>query len=139
MPFIDLESYTSIKELMDKVGNQKTQVDLDPYALFQRLALNMSLTLSYGFRIDGTVEDGLLQEIISVERGISTLRSTSNNWQNFVPLLRMFSRRNNQASDLRLRRDKYLEFLLHELKHRIAMGTDKPCITGSIIKDPGIS
>lgn len=136
MPFVDLESYASIKELVDQIDVRKSQVDLDPYPLFQRLALNLSLTLSYGFRIAGSADDGLLREIIAVERGISTIRSTSNNWQDFVPLLRIFSRRNNHASDLRQRRDNYLEFLLQKLKDRMATGTDKPCITGKIIKDP---
>lgn len=137
MPFVDLESYVSIKELMDKIGNQDSQVDLDPFPLFQRLALNLSLTLGYGFRINGTAEDEFLREIITVERGISTLRSTSNNWEDFVPLLRIFPTNSNSiAADLRARRDKYLEFLLQRLKDRIAKGIDKPCITGNILKDP---
>jgi phenylacetate 2-hydroxylase len=137
MPFVDLESYVSIKELVQQLGdNSDTQVDLDPYPLFQRLALNLSLTLGYGFRIDGSVDNDLLREIITVERGISTLRNTSNNWQDFVPLLRIFSRRTNQASDLRHRRDVYLEHLLQKLKDRIAMGTHIPCITGNILQDP---
>ncbi|KAK5258399.1 hypothetical protein LTR20_005074 [Exophiala xenobiotica] len=137
MPFVDLESYVSIQELVQQLGdNSDTQVDLDPYPLFQRLALNLSLTLGYGFRIDGSVDNDLLREIITVERGISTLRSTSNNWQDFVPLLRIFSRRTNQASDLRNRRDVYLEHLLQKLKDKIAMGTHIPCITGNILQDP---
>lgn len=137
MPFVDLESYVSIKELAGRIGEKESQVDLDPYPLFQRLALNLSLTLGYGFRIDGTSEDDFLREIITVERGISTLRSTSNNWEDFVPLLRLFpTRSNSTAADLRSRRDKYLEFLLQRLKDRIAKGIDKPCITGNIMKDP---
>ncbi|KAH8886244.1 putative cytochrome P450 phenylacetate 2-hydroxylase [Thozetella sp. PMI_491] len=136
MPFVDLESYASIKELAQQLGQRDAAVDLDPYPLFQRLALNLSLTLGYGFRIGGAVDNELLREIISVERGISTLRSTSNNWQDFVPLLRPFSRRTNEASDLRHRRDTYLEYLLQKLKEKIAMGTDVPCITGNILQDP---
>lgn len=136
MPFIDLESLVSIRELVDRVRNKKGQVDLNPYALFQRLALNLSLTLGYGFRIDGDSEDQLLTEIVNVERGISTLRSVSNNWQDFVPMLRIFPKGNDHAADLRERRDRYLEFLLKRLKDRIAQGIDKPCITGNILKDP---
>lgn len=136
MPFVDLESYTSIKELADRASADGGQVDLDPLPLFQRLSLNLSLTLGYGFRIDGRAEDHLLREIIKVERGISTLRSTSNNWQDFVPLLRIFPKRNGEAANLRVRRDKYLEFMFRRLKDRIAMGTDRPCITGNILKDP---
>ena len=136
MPFVDLESYTSIKELVQQLGASKDQADLNPYAMFQRLALNLSLTLGYGFRIDGSAEDELLREIVEVERGISTLRSTSNNWQDFVPLLRIFSGRSKEASKLRERRDAYLEYLLKRLKDEIAIGKDMPCITGNILKDP---
>ncbi|CAM1508804.1 Fc.00g056520.m01.CDS01 [Cosmosporella sp. VM-42] len=137
MPFVDLEPYTSIKELVEQIGEQKGQVDLDPYPLFQRLALNLSSTLGYGFRIDGLAEDHLLRKIIRVQRAISTLRSTSNNWQDFVPILRVFPKRNGEAAQLRERRDKYLEFLFQRLKQRIASGNDRPCITGNILKDPG--
>ena len=135
MPFVDLESYVSIKELAQQLGNSNEQVDLDPYPLFQRLALNLSLTLGYGFRIDGSVDNALLREINTVERGISTLRSTSNNWQDFVPLLRIFPRRTNQASDLRGRRDAHLEHLLQKLKDRRTGETHVSCITGNILQD----
>lgn len=135
MPFVDLESYTSIAEIVQQLGDGKSQQDIDPYPLFQRLALNLSLTLGYGFRINGSVDNHLLHEIIEVERGISTLRSTSNNWQDFVPLLRFLSRRTNEASDLRRRRDAYLDYLLQKLKDRIAKGTNTPCITGNILTD----
>ena len=57
MPFIDLESYVGIKELVQQLGNSDAQVDLDPYPLFQRLVLNLSLTIEYGFRIDGSVNN----------------------------------------------------------------------------------
>ena len=136
MPFVDLESYVSIKELVQQLNGSGSQVDLDPYPLFQRLALNLSLTLGYGFRIDGSADDKLLREIITVERRISTLRSTSNNWQDFIPLLRIFSRRTNEASDLRDRRDAYLEYLLQKLKDRISNGCYVSCITGNILQDP---
>lgn len=43
---------------------------------------------------------------------------------------------NTEAEEFRVRRDKYLTYLLDILKDRIAKGTDKPCITGNIIKDP---
>jgi len=75
MPIIDLESNVSIKELLDDSGNGKK--DIDPIAYFQRFALNTSLTLNYGSRIDGKVDDELLKEICDVERAISNFRSTA--------------------------------------------------------------
>ncbi|KAM0329422.1 hypothetical protein ACHAQA_004729 [Verticillium albo-atrum] len=134
MPILDLESVMSIKELLEDCEGGRVDVDPSPY--FARFALNTSLTLNYGYRIDGDVQSELLQEITHVEREISHFRSTSNNWQDYVPLLRIWGKQNTSAEEFRLRRDKYLSDLLAGLKDRIANGTDKPCITGNILKDP---
>lgn len=134
MPILDLESMTSIRELLDDCKNGTQDVEPTPY--FARFALNTSLTLNYGFRIDGNINSDLLKEITTVEREISTFRSTSNNWQDYVPLLRIWGAQNPKAKEFRFRRDKYLSDMLADLKDRIAKGTDKPCITGNILKDP---
>ena len=134
MPLIDLESNVSIKELLE--DGKGGQIDLDPRAYWQRYALNTSLTLNYGYRIDGDKDDKLLHEITDVERGVSNFRSTSNNWQDYVPLLRIFPSQSTEARSFRDRRDVYLNYLLKGLKDRIEKGTDKPCITGNILKDP---
>lgn len=134
MPIIDLEATTSIQEMYR--DSQQGQKDINPIPYFQRYALNTSLTLNYGIRIDGNIDNTLLQEIVTVERGVSNFRSTSNNWQDYVPLLRLLPKKNSEAEQFRMRRDKYLTHLLNLLKEGIANGTDKPCITGNILKDP---
>ena len=50
--------------------------------------------------------------------------------------MRLWPSRNSEAGLYRGRRDKYLSYLLGVLKQEIANGTDKPCITGNILKDP---
>jgi phenylacetate 2-hydroxylase len=136
MPIIDLESNVSIKELLEDSKDGK--VDIDPIAYFQRFALNTSLTLNYGHRIDGKIDDELLKEICDVERAISNFRSTSNNWEDYVPLMRLLPKKPgaDDPVEWRGRRDKYMSFLLDRLKKQIREGTDKPCITGNILKDP---
>jgi phenylacetate 2-hydroxylase len=134
MPIIDLESNVSIKELLDDSGNGKK--DIDPIAYFQRFALNTSLTLNYGHRINGKIDDELLKEICDVERAVSNFRSTSNNWQDYIPLMRLLPKSSDDAKEWGGRRDKYMNFLLNKLKKQIEDGTDKPCITGNILKDP---
>lgn len=76
--------------------------------------------------------------MVHVERIVSNFRSTSNNWQDYIPILRLpfISRQNKGAVEYRARRDKYLTTFLDMLKQRIADGTDRPCITGNILKDP---
>jgi phenylacetate 2-hydroxylase len=134
MPILDLESTASIKELLKDCKGGSNDIDPSPY--FARYALNTSLSLNYGYRISGDVNSELLQEITLVERAISNFRSTSNNWQDYIPLLRIWGKQNNEAEEFRQRRDKYLTDLLDGLQERIANGTDKPCITGNILKDP---
>ncbi|KFZ11729.1 hypothetical protein V502_07431 [Pseudogymnoascus sp. VKM F-4520 (FW-2644)] len=134
MPILDLECNVSIKEILQ--DSKDGTVDVDPIAYFQRFALNTSLTLNYGSRIDGNIDDELLQEICHVERVVSNFRSTSNNWQDYIPLLRLWPSSSKGPKEYRERRDKYLSFLLAKLKDEIARGVDKPCITGNILKDP---
>ena len=60
MPIIDLESCLAIKDLIK--DSQGGKVDLDPRKYFHRFALNTSLTLNYGIRIDGSIDQELLRE-----------------------------------------------------------------------------
>lgn len=134
MPIIDLESVVSIKEMYE--NSDHGTKDIDPIPYWQRFALNTSLTLNYGFRIQGNINDELLREIVHVEREVSNFRSTSNNWQDYIPLLRLLPQSSTSANEYRHRRDVYMDKLLDMLKKRIANGIDKPCITGNILKDP---
>ncbi|CAF2374113.1 unnamed protein product [Rotaria sp. Silwood2] len=133
MPIIDAESYSAINEILKECEDGQLDIDVIPH--LQRFALNTSLMLNYGTRFSSSF-DKLLKEIVEVEAAISRFRSTSDNWQDYVPLLRLFSAKSNQADSYRLRRDHYLEILLDGLKKDIANGTEKPCITGNILKDP---
>jgi phenylacetate 2-hydroxylase len=85
-----------------------------------------------------SIDNATLREIIAVEAGISRFRSTSNNWQDYLPFLRYipFSSKNTSAEEFRLRRDRYMDKLLDQLKNEIKQGTDISCITGNILKDP---
>ena len=134
MPIIDLESYLSIKDML--ADSKDGTVDIDPIPYFHRFALNTSLTLNYGIRIDDSIDNSLLKEIVHVEREVSNFRSTSNNWQDYIPLMRLLPGSSGKAGEYRKRRDVYLQHLLGMLKDRIAKGTDNPCITGTILKDP---
>ena len=109
---------------------------MDPNAYFTRYALSTSLTLNYGIKIEGNVEDEMLKEITHVEREVSNFRSTSNNWADYVPLLRLLPGGSSKPQEYRKRRGVYMHKLLNMLKQRIEDGTDKPCISGNVLKDP---
>lgn len=131
MPIVNLESYACIRDLY-----RDSRTELNPKIYLQRFALNTSLCLNYGFRCEGDVNNELLREIIEVENAISRFRSTSNNWADYIPLLQMLPSSSALPQEYRVRRDKYLARLISDLKARIAEGTDIPCITGNILKDP---
>ncbi|KAH8650823.1 phenylacetate 2-hydroxylase [Tricladium varicosporioides] len=134
---LDLESYCIIRDLARDSqlsdGRQK-EIEVRPY--IQRYALNTTLTLCYGIRMD-SVYDSMLREILEVGSAISLLRSASENYQDYIPLLRYWpnNEKNRRSKELRDRRDAYLNSLLNQVREMITKGTDKPCISAAILKD----
>jgi phenylacetate 2-hydroxylase len=130
----DLESYCILRDLFNDSKNGSLEISVRPY--IQRFALNTTLTLCYGIRMDNVYDD-MLREILHVGSAISLLRSASENYQDYVPLLRYFpnNEKNRRSKELRDRRDRYLNFLLDKVRDMIGRGTDKPCISAAILKD----
>lgn len=130
----DLESYCIVRDLSRNTNNGAAEVSFRPY--IQRYALNTTLTLCYGIRMD-EVYDDLLREILHVGSAISLLRSASENYQDYVPILRYLpnNEKNARSKELRERRDKYLNELLDKVRAKIKNGTEKPCISAAILKD----
>ncbi|ORY13539.1 cytochrome P450 [Clohesyomyces aquaticus] len=132
-PMFDLESYCILRDLhRDSIYGR--EVSVRPY--IQRYALNTTLTLCYGIRMD-EVYDELLREILEVGSAISLLRSASENYQDYVPILRYIpnNKKTARSKELRGRRDAYLDLLLNKVREMIKNGTDKPCISAAILKD----
>ncbi|ETI27259.1 hypothetical protein G647_09942 [Cladophialophora carrionii CBS 160.54] len=133
LPFIDLESASSLNELAQQA---KQGYDIDPNGYFQRFSLNISLTLNYGIRIQGGVHDQTLNEVVAVERELANIRGIAHGWQDYIPLLRLWPGYKKNAIRFRARRDEYILRFFDALKDRIAAGTDHPCIAGNVLKDP---
>lgn len=133
-PMLDLESYCIMRDLKHDSRDGELEIDVRPY--IQRFALNTTLTLCYGIRMDA-VYDELLREILEVGSAISLLRSASENLQDYVPFLRYLpnNEKNARSKDLRGRRDAYLNLLLDKVRDMIKRGVDKPCIAAAILKD----
>ncbi|KAH6886860.1 cytochrome P450, partial [Thelonectria olida] len=132
-PMFDLESYCIIRDLHKESRNGEAEINVRPF--IQRYALNTTLTLCYGIRMDA-VYDELLREILHVGSAISLLRSASENLQDYVPILRYLpNEKNRYSKELRERRDNYLNLLLQKVRDMIDKGTDRPCISAAILKD----
>jgi phenylacetate 2-hydroxylase len=133
-PMFDLESYCIVRDMQKDSHAGAIEISVRPY--IQRFALNTTLTLCYGIRMD-EVYDTLLREILHVGSAISLLRSASENYQDYIPALRYLpnNEKNARSKELRERRDAYLNLLLDKVREMIKNGTDKPCISAAILKD----
>ena len=133
-PMFDLESYCIVRDLQRNSKGGDVEISIRPY--IQRYALNTTLTLCYGIRMDA-VYDTLLREILEVGSAISLLRSASENYQDYIPALRYLpnNEKTARSKELRERRDAYLNLLLNKVREMIKRGTDKPCISAAILKD----
>lgn len=88
--------------------------------------------------------DTIFAEMVHVETEISSLRDTSQNYENYIPLLRPVKtfaawvglRDGKYMSDIGRRRVGYHKVLLENLRAEVSSGTDKPCIQGNVLKDP---
>lgn len=130
----DLESYCIVRDFHAFSEAGKKEISVRPF--IQRYALNTTLTLCYGIRMDSAYDE-LLREILEVGSAISLLRSASENYQDYIPALRYLpnNEKNQRSKELRGRRDKYLDYLLDKVRAMIKRGTDKPCISSAILKD----
>ncbi|KAJ4370424.1 hypothetical protein N0V83_004942 [Neocucurbitaria cava] len=135
-PMFDLESFCIVRDMHKDSGFSNPDVEISVRPYIQRYALNTTLTLCYGIRMDNTY-DTLLREILHVGSAISLLRSASENMQDYVPALRYIpnNEKTARSKDLRSRRDAYLNLLLDKVREMIKQGTDKPCISAAILKD----
>ncbi|CAF0960248.1 unnamed protein product [Rotaria sordida] len=132
MPIVDIESYTVINEILKECEDGRIDINIIPH--LKRFALNTTLMFTYGTRFSSSF-DKRLEEIVEIQAAMQRFRSISDNWQDYIPLLRLFPAKSSEANSYRLRRDHYLQILLDSLKKDIANGTEKPCIIGNILRD----
>ncbi|KAF2100274.1 putative cytochrome P450 phenylacetate hydroxylase [Rhizodiscina lignyota] len=134
-PHLDIETLTFIKDCLryGDAGNRSFY----PMLLIQRVVLSMVLTVNWGTRMVSS-DSELFKEIIEVEGGIVKTRMTTQNFQDYVPLLRLnpFSGDSKQAANWRRRRDVYLNMLDNDLRERMEKGIHTPCIQSNCILDP---
>lgn len=81
-PMFDLETFCIVRDLVRDSYSGESYLEIRPY--LQRFALNTTLTLCYGIRMD-SVWDDMLREVLEVGSAISLLRSASENYQDYIP------------------------------------------------------
>lgn len=133
VPHLDRETRVFLSEALRDGESGKKGVN--PMPLFLRMNMSVGLTLHWGTRMESQNE--LFHEIVSVEDTISNFRSTTGNLQDYIPLLRLnpWNTHSEEAKDMKIRRDRYMQILDKDLDDRIAKGTHKPCIRANVLVD----
>ncbi|KAI5866824.1 cytochrome P450 [Durotheca rogersii] len=144
-PILDLESRAFILDILSSCKGGKASVDV--LDLTRKFALNLSLTLAYGTRVEDVKDlhrDLVISEILYIEDEISKFRNPTSNFSNYIPLLRPLNtiagwvgrRGGSHMADVGKRRYAYHNVLQEKLRRDIADGVDRPCIQGNVLKDP---
>lgn len=133
-PLLHAETNRLVQEMFLLSNAGKSQIN--PMPLVRRFALSIILTINWGTSTTSD-DESLFKEIMEVEAGIVSTRSTTENPQDYIPLLRLnpFSSRSHQAEKWRERREVYLVRLDAELRQRVEKGSQKPCIQSTAIMD----
>ncbi|OQU96335.1 hypothetical protein CLAIMM_02433 [Cladophialophora immunda] len=133
VPHLDRETRTFLSEALRDGGRGKKGVN--PMPLFLRMNMSIGLTLHWGTRMES--QNNLFHEIVHVEDTISNFRSTTGNLQDYIPLLRLnpFSKQSAVATEMKVRRDRYMQVLDKDLDDRIATGAYRPCMRANVLLD----
>ncbi|KAI0004414.1 cytochrome P450 [Xylariaceae sp. FL0662B] len=145
LPIIDLESRAFLLDILSNCKGGKEPLDVLNIA--RKFALNLSLTLAYGTRVEDVKDlhrDLMISEILYIEDEISKFRNPTSNFSNYIPLLRPLNsvagrlglQRGSHMADIGRRRYAYHHVLQEKLREDISNGVDRPCIQGNVLKDP---
>ncbi|KAI1073825.1 cytochrome P450 [Whalleya microplaca] len=145
LPILDLESRAFLLDILSSCKGGKEPLDVLNIA--RKFALNLSLTLAYGTRVEDVKDlhrDLVISEILYIEDEISKFRNPASNFSNYIPLLRPLNtiagwlglQNASHMADIGKRRYAYHHVLQEKLRKDIANGIDRPCIQGNVLKDP---
>jgi 3-hydroxyphenylacetate 6-hydroxylase len=121
---IDEETCQLVHDLASRDSVDSSDLKL----LVSRAQLSLALTICYDRRMP--LKDPLTREIIEVEDILNRLRSTSSNFQDYVPLFRYWPWNSAKllAVQARKRRDAYLDTINAETEKRMEAGEIRECL-----------
>ncbi|KAK9774901.1 putative Cytochrome P450 [Seiridium cardinale] len=107
---------------------------LDTYAWLRMVSFDLALSLTYGARF-GEVDDDFMVNFIKAINDISAVRSSTENYRHFVPLLRVVPESNSETIQAESRRAKHRDILMQKYHDRVAAGETVDCIVASLGAD----
>ncbi|KAI1610581.1 phenylacetate 2-hydroxylase [Exophiala viscosa] len=133
-PMLDVEARAVVEDMYAMSGGG--QVNIEPSIFFKRAALNLTLEMCYGTRIE-SIDSPFFRGMLQVVQNVSSFRSTNNNPQDYVPLLRYLpdNGRRQLAREMRETRDGLLDTLLRATEKALKAGNAKACMSEGLLND----
>lgn len=129
---VEPSSTKLIRDVYIKGGNG--QAVLDTYAWIRMVSFDLALSLTYGARF-GEVDDEFMINFIKSINDISAVRSSTENYRHFVPLLRVIPESTSDTIEAERRRAKHRDILMKRYDDRVAAGETVDCIVASLGAD----
>lgn len=113
---------------------QNGKLPIDSYAYLRHIVFDLCLSLTYGARF-GEVNDDFILGFIKAINGISSVRSSTETYRHFVPLLRVIPESDSETIAAERDRAKHVDVLYKRYNDRIASGETVDCIVAALGKD----
>jgi phenylacetate 2-hydroxylase len=113
---------------------QNGSLAIDTYAHLRAVAFDLALSLTYGARF-GEVDNEFTINFIKAINDISAVRSSTETFRHFVPLMRIVPESTSETIAAERKRAKHTEVLYRKFTDRVAAGETVDCIVASLGAD----
>ncbi|KAH8645458.1 cytochrome P450 [Xylariales sp. PMI_506] len=116
------------------VKGDNGRLSLDTYYYLRYIVFDLCLSLTYGARF-GEVEDDFMVNFIKAINDISAVRSSTETYRHFVPLLRLIPESTSETIAAERRRAQHVDVLYKKYTDRVAAGETVDCIVAALGAD----
>ena len=109
-------------------------VPVDLYVYFQRVVFDLILHLTFGSRM-GDVGDAFATELVRSLKSLTDIRSSTEDFSHYVPLLRVIPRGQTMVVKSERRRRRQIDHLYAQYLQRTERGEVVNCIVSSLGKE----
>jgi phenylacetate 2-hydroxylase len=121
-----------VKDIYAK--GQNGRLSVDTYAHLRAVIFDLCLSLTYGVRY-GEVNEEFMLSFIKAINDISAIRSSTESFRQFVPILRVVPEGASDTVEAEKRRAKHVDVLYKKFTERVDSGETVDCIVASLGQD----
>jgi len=129
---LEPSSVSLVKSLQTKGQNGNIPMDLYPY--LRQVSFDLALSLTYGVRMCD-VDDEFAISFLKSINAISEVRSSTQGFRHYVPILRLWPERTSKTIKAARARQVQLDILYDQYKQKVADGETVKCIVSSLGDD----